>query len=90
MWSTKVWDITSSTSDRYNFRSPATRTLTTADCLPEHRVRRLRRRRHALSSTSPADYAVTKSQKFHTSYIASDKVICKQPDDKASDKPDDD
>ena len=34
MYSTKTWDITSVTSDRYNFRSPATRTLTTADCEP--------------------------------------------------------
>ena len=34
MYSTKYWDITTTTSDRYNYRAPATRTLTTPDCYP--------------------------------------------------------
>ena len=32
LFSTKYWDITTKTGDRYTFTSPATRTLDTADC----------------------------------------------------------
>ena len=34
MYSTKYWDITTSTSDRYNYTSEQTRTLRTEDCYP--------------------------------------------------------
>src|SRR5690606_31322719 len=34
MYSTKVWDIESRTSDRYAYTSPGTRTLDTPDCYP--------------------------------------------------------
>ena len=34
MWSTKYWDITTSTSGRYNFTQEQTRTLRTPDCYP--------------------------------------------------------
>ena len=34
MYSTKYWDITSSTSDRYNYVEEGTRTLRTPDCYP--------------------------------------------------------
>ena len=34
MYSTKVWDITSSTSERYAYVGPGTRTLDTPDCYP--------------------------------------------------------
>ncbi len=78
MYSTKTWDITSKTGPRYNFRSPATRTLTTADCLPavgyggfDVDVTRYFHK--------PGVSAVDKSEKFHTSYIASDHVKCKAP-----------
>ena len=78
MYSTKVWDITSKTGARYNFRAPATRTLTTADCLAavgysgfDVDVTRF--------FSKPGSDAVEKSEKFHTSYIASDNVKCKAP-----------
>ena len=34
MYSTKYWDITTKTGDRYAYVSPATRTLDTPDCYP--------------------------------------------------------
>jgi vancomycin resistance protein YoaR len=78
MYSTRTWDITSKTSPRYNFRSPATRTLTTPDCLPavgyggfDVDVTRY--------FHQPGSDAVERSEKFHTSYIASDNVKCKAP-----------
>ncbi|WP_051551422.1 VanW family protein [Nocardioides sp. URHA0020] len=82
MWSTKTWDITSKTSDRYNFRSPKTQTLTTADCLPavgydgfDVDVTRYFHK--------PDVSATVKSEKFHTSYIASDNVKCEKPKQKS-------
>ena len=78
MYSTKSWDITSKTSGRYNFRSPKTQTQNTDDCVPntgydgfDVDVTR--------SFHKPGDDAVEKTEKFHTSYIASDTVICKPP-----------
>ncbi|TYL51499.1 hypothetical protein FXB39_09785 [Nocardioides sp. BGMRC 2183] len=78
MYSTKVWDIESRTSDRYNYRSPATRTLTSPDC-------------EAHTGWSGFDVDVTRvfrehgedgihhTEKFHTAYTASDSVVCEQP-----------
>ncbi|GAB2445759.1 VanW family protein [Nocardioides hungaricus] len=78
MYSTKYWDISSTTSDRYNFRPPATRTLTTPDCYPNEGyagfdvdVTRIFRK--------PGSDAVVKTEKMHTSYTPSDTVICKKP-----------
>ena len=78
MWSTKVWDITSSTSDRYNPTSPATRVLRTADCYPntgyggfDIDVTR-HFRKHDKS-------ALDHDEVFHTRYTPSDTVICKPP-----------
>ncbi len=86
MWSTKTWDITSSTGDRYNFTSPATRTLTTPDCTPNSGyggfdidVKRYFHR--------PGSKAVVRTENFHTTYTPSDTVICKKPGkDKNKDK----
>jgi hypothetical protein len=79
MYSTKYWDITTSESERYNYRSPGTRTLTTADCYPN-------------TGYSGFDIDVTRffrkagqselhhKEVMHTSYTASDTVICKEPE----------
>ncbi len=76
MWSTKYWDITTKTGDRYNFTSPGTRTLTTADCYPntgyggfDVDVWRYFRRH--------GESALVRTEKMHTTYIPSDTVICK-------------
>ena len=78
MWSTKVWDIDSRTSDRYAYVAPATRTLTTADCEP-----------HTGSSGFKVDVtrifrkhgesAIDHTEKFHTDYTPADTVVCKKP-----------
>lgn len=78
MFSTKTWDISESTSDRYDFVSPGTQTLSTANCVPNSGyqgfsvdVTRVFRR--------PGSDAVVKRETFHTDYIASDTVICRPP-----------
>lgn len=86
MWSTKHWDITTKTSDPYNQTSPGTRTLTTADCYPntgyggfDVDVWRY--------FSKPGEDSVEKTEKYHTTYIPSDTVICKQPEPDKPDKP---
>ncbi|MBI2243478.1 MAG: VanW family protein [Nocardioides sp.] len=78
MYSTKYWDISTTTSERYNYRQPATRTLTTPDCYPntgyagfDVDVTRTFRRH--------GEDAVDHTEKFHTAYTPSDTVICKKP-----------
>ncbi|WP_185996455.1 VanW family protein [Nocardioides campestrisoli] len=80
MWSTKVWDITSTTSGRYAFTAPETRTLSTPDCYPNSGyggftvdVKRIFRR--------PGSNKVVKSETFTTTYTPSDTVVCQPPGD---------
>jgi vancomycin resistance protein YoaR len=78
MWSTKVWDVTATTSERYNSTEPETRTLNTEDCLPNEGydgfdvdvTRHFRR---------PGSSTLHHSEVFHTTYIPSDTVICETP-----------
>lgn len=76
MWSTKVWDITARTSERFNFTQPATRTLTGEDCYPNTGyqgfdvvVTRVFRR--------TGSDEVARTERFPTTYIPSDTVICR-------------
>jgi vancomycin resistance protein YoaR len=78
MYSTKYWDITTSTSDRYNYVEEKTRTLRTPDCYPNDGyagfdvdVTRYFRR--------PGSSELVRSEPFHTTYIPSDTVVCKPP-----------
>jgi vancomycin resistance protein YoaR len=78
MWSTKVWDITTRTSDRYNRTQPDTRRLDTADCYPNEGyggfdidVKRFFRR--------PGSSELVRTQTFTTTYTPSDTVICTDP-----------
>jgi vancomycin resistance protein YoaR len=78
MFSTKVWDIESETSGRYNYRSPATRYLQTPDCEPftgysgfDVDVTRIFRK-HGESE-------IDHTEKFHTAYTAADSVVCGPP-----------
>ncbi|MCW2792837.1 MAG: VanW family protein, partial [Nocardioides sp.] len=78
MYSTKVWDISASASDRYNLTSPATRVLRTPDCYPntgyggfDIDVTR-HFRKHGES-------ALDHDEVFHTRDTPSDTVICKPP-----------
>ncbi|HEU4811362.1 MAG TPA: VanW family protein [Nocardioides sp.] len=78
MWSTKYWDITTTTGHRYNLTQPQTRTLHTADCVPNDGyggfdidiTRHFRR--HGVS-------ALDHNEVMHTHYLPSDTVVCKQP-----------
>lgn len=92
LYSTKVWDITTKTSERYNFRPATTRYITTPGCVP-----------NAGSSSGfdvdywryfhkPGSKKVEKTEKFHAAYIPVDRVVCGPPpgqedDDKKDDKP---
>ena len=75
MYSTKVWDVTSSTSDRYAFTEPETRELSGEDCyaytgsqgFQVDVVRTFRR---------PGESEVARRQTFHTVYTPSDGVEC--------------
>jgi vancomycin resistance protein YoaR len=78
MYSTKVWDIESRTSDRYAYVGPGTRTLDTPDCYPNSGysgfqvdVTRVFRKH--------GESAIDHTEKFHTNYIPADTVICKPP-----------
>ena len=78
MWSTKHWDITTSTSDRYNFTEEETRRIDTLRCHPNDGYggfdidvfRHFR---------EPGSSELVRTEKFHTSYIPSDTVICTNP-----------
>lgn len=75
MYSTKYWDITTSTGERYNFTSPGTQTMSGPDCVPnegyggfEIDVQRYIRR--------VGDPTLLETENLHTTYIPSDTVIC--------------
>ena len=76
MWSTKHWDITTRTSGRYAFVPPGRRVLRTRDCYPTEGYAGFQvdvwRYFH-----QPGEDAVVRSEKFHTSYIPLDTVVCK-------------
>jgi vancomycin resistance protein YoaR len=75
MWSTKYWDITSTTGERYNLTEPDTRTLRTEDCYPNEGyggfdidvVRHFRR---------AGESELHHNETFTTTYTPSDTVIC--------------
>lgn len=83
MFSTKVWDITTTTSDRYAFTPFKERTIESDNCentsgAPGFQVD-VKRLFH-----KPGQDAVERTEDFHTTYIPQDHVICKPPatDDK--------
>lgn len=79
MYSTKYWDITARTGERYNITPPKERRVDTLKC-------------HAATGYSGFDIDVWRdfrragssalhhTEKFHTTYIPSDTVICTNPD----------
>ena len=78
IWSTKHWDITTSTSERYNFTEAQTRQVDTLQCHPNEGyggfdvdVWRYFR--------EPGSSELVREEKFHTTYTPSDTVICTNP-----------
>lgn len=87
MWSTKKWDIDSTTSNRYAQVPPKVRTLTTPDCEPntgwsgfQVDVTRIFRKH--------GESAVDHTEKFHTVYTPADTVKCEEPAPPAEGSPD--
>ena len=75
MWSTDYWDITASTSDRYDFTPESTRRINSEDCVPNDGyagfdVDVTRHFRRAGESD------LHHNERFHTTYVPSDTVIC--------------
>ncbi len=76
MWSTKTWDIETTTSERYAPTAPKTQTLSGPECLPntgysgfDVDVERIFKR--------PGSDKVVRTEKMTTTYIPSDTIICK-------------
>ena len=78
LYSTKVWDVESRTSDRFAYTSPETRTLRTEDCyaytgssgFTVNVFRDFRR---------PGESEVVRTERFTTVYTPSDGVECAPP-----------
>ena len=76
MWSTRVWDISSRTGERYAYTSPDTRYLSGDDCIPNEGyggfsidvVRVFRR---------AGERTIERTERFHTTYTPSDSVVCR-------------
>ncbi len=75
MWSTKVWDIRSSQSGRYDLTQPETRRLEGDDCVPNEGYGGFEidvfRSFYKVGSNE-----LDHRERFHTTYTPSDKVIC--------------
>ena len=79
LWSTKYWDITTKTGERYNFTSPATRTLTTPDCYPNSGYGGFDVDVWRYWKRAGSDKLV-RTEKMHTTYTPSDTVVCEDPE----------
>ena len=78
MWSTKYWDITTSTSEPYDYTPPETRIIRDEECFDnegysgfEVDVQRYFRR--------AGESELVRTENFHTVYVPSDTVICRPP-----------
>ncbi|GAA1936657.1 VanW family protein [Nocardioides hwasunensis] len=79
MWSTKYWDITTTTGNRYNPTKPKTREIDTVECHPNtgfdgFDIDVVRYFKPVNGNTETRDDEV-----FHTTYIPSDTVVCTNP-----------
>jgi vancomycin resistance protein YoaR len=82
MWSTKYWDITTSTSKRYDFTSPSTRYIQSPDCYAETGYSGFDIDVYRYFRRHGSDELVRK-ETMHTTYIPLDTVICgKRPEDR--------
>jgi vancomycin resistance protein YoaR len=80
MYSTKYWDVTTTTGERYNLTQHKTRRIDTLQCHPNEGfggfdIDVVRYFRPVNGNTETRDDEV-----FHTTYIPSDTVICTNPD----------
>jgi len=78
LFSTKYWDITTKTGERYKLTSPATRTLDTEDCYPNTGYGGFDINVWRYWSRAGSG-ELERTEKMHTTYTPSDTVICKPP-----------
>jgi vancomycin resistance protein YoaR len=78
MFSTKYWDITTETSERYAYVSPGTRILDTRDCYPNSGYSGFQVDVWRYFK-KPGQSALDHQEKFHTTYTPADTVICRPP-----------
>ncbi len=76
MYSTKYWDITTTTGERYNIRKPGSRVSTAPDCTPQEPNTGfdIKIQRHFNRNGQRV-----RSETMTTHYNAADKVTCKAP-----------
>lgn len=78
MYSTKYWDITTRTGERYNFTSPQTREIDSATCTPNTGYGGFDIDVWRYFRKAGSDELV-KTEKMHTTYTPSDTVVCTNP-----------
>jgi vancomycin resistance protein YoaR len=76
MWSTKVWDITASTGERYAATSPETRTMSGDDCVPNSGYAGFTIDVYRIFRQA-GEQAVERRERFRTVYTPSDTVVCR-------------
>lgn len=84
MWSTKHWDITTTTGDRYNIRTPGSRVSTETDCEPQdpNTGFDIKVYRHFNRNGERV-----RTETMTTHYNAADRVTCKKPIPSPTPKP---
>ncbi|HET6626809.1 MAG TPA: VanW family protein [Nocardioidaceae bacterium] len=75
MWSTKHWDISTSTSQRYDFTQPDTRHLDGDECVPNDGYGGFDIDVYRFFH-KPGDKQVVRKETMHTTYTPSDTVVC--------------
>ena len=78
MFSTKVWDIETTTSERYAYVEPATRVLDTPDCYPNTGYSGFDVDVVRIFKRVGSD-EVVRRETFHTDYTPADTVVCRPP-----------
>lgn len=81
MWSTKYWDITTSTSERYNIVQPGERVSTDPDCEPQDANTGFDIKVYRYFNRN-GDRVRTETMTTH--YNSADKVTCKEPEPKTT------
>jgi vancomycin resistance protein YoaR len=80
MWSTKYWDITTTTGNRYNPTKPETRKIDTVQCHPNTGYGGFDIDVVRYFEPVNGNTETRADETFHTTYIPSDTVICTNPD----------
>lgn len=85
MWSTKTWDISTTTSERHNLTSPDTRRISDPQCTPHEGYGGFDIDVTRIFRPAGSD-EVARRQTFETTYTPSDTVICVEPDPPPSER----